>query len=388
MTDTSSVESQIPKSKISRREFLKLAGITAAGFLTGCLPKEGEIELPTRRTLLEPIEPREGSIPFRLEGVEMDLPNSPQWFPDTRTSFLKDKNKYVLYGSAGTDGIRMEGNSLNSLQIPVRVLGPDRRVIENLGVNGYRAFGGVFEGRNENELVGIYHEEFWPSLSDHMPFNAQIGISLSRDKGKTWENQTDPITIITGDQMDSEARNVRGAGQPSPLVTKDGMVYVYYTNWGIGSANICVARAPLSSVDNPDSWKKWHNGGFDSPAIGGPGTPVIKSPDGAAALVGVSWNTKLNKFLAILERGFEGDSSGFYITTSTDGINWGEQQMIAKFPKPLAPRSNGEDWYSYPSLISDTDNQFITSGEGVLLCSRGVEGQRPHTGILIPFKIG
>ena len=376
--------------RITRRDFFKVAGgfgASAALMLAGCSPKDSEFAGISRQSDLQPMEPSETQIPFRLEATEVDFSASPQWFPDTRTSFIKTPAGLLLFGSAGPKGARFEGNSLSTLGNAEFVLGPDGRYEEGLGYNGYRAFSSVFEGRTPEELIGIYHEEFWPSLGDGFPFKAQIGVAISRDTGRTWDIKG---PILKGDILEPNSAVVQGVGQPAALVSGSGdnrEVTLYHTYWGRGNANICVAKTPLAQVDNPDSWKKWNNGQFATPGFSGQSSPVISSPDGAAALVSVSWDTKLNKFLAILERGYEANP-GFYISTSTDGINWGEQQMVARFPKPHSYRENGDIWYSYPTLISETRNQFITNGEGVLLCSKGKWNERAHRGVLIPFKVG
>ena len=382
---------EIPPTSLSRRGFLKIAGgfgASAALMLVGCSPKDSEFAGISRQSDLQPIEPSEAQIPFRLDAREMDFSASPQHFPDTKTSYIRTNEELLLFGSAGPQGVRFEGTSFNNFGNPEIVLQPDGRYIEGLGFNGYRAFSSVFEGRTPNELVGIYHEEFWPSIGQGMPYKAQIGVALSYDNGKTWDKDK-YVTVLTGDLLEPNSKVVQGIGQPAALVSGRGEgreVTLYHTYWGRGNANICVAKAPLSQVDNPDAWKKWNNGSFSSPGLGGQASPIVTSPEGAAALISVSWDTKLNKFLAILERGYE-TNPGFYITTSPDGLNWGEQQMIARFPKTHSYREFGDIWYSYPTLISETKNQFITNGEGVLLCSKGRWQERAHKGVLIPFKI-
>jgi len=316
----------------------------------------------------------------------MDLPLSPKTFPDTKTSYIKLGDKFVLFGSAGPLGVRLEGQSLTNLQDVKLVLKPTPEDGETpLGVNGYKAFSGVFRGRSDDELIGLYHQEFWPKYPQQFPFNAQIGLAVSYDKGYTWE---DKGPVITGDYVDPNAPRVTGVGQPSPVVAGKN-VFIYYTNWGEGNANICLAKAPLANIDNPSAWSKWYAGKFQETGLGGRATPVLTSPDGVAALISVSWNTKLDKFLAVYERGFEKEA-GFYIATSEvgDGINWRDQQVIARFPQPHSVRKSGDIWYSYPTLISETDNQFITNEKGVLLVSRGEWNRKSHKGVLIPFKIG
>lgn len=108
-----------------------------------------------------------------------------------------------------------------------------------------------------------------------------------------------------------------------------------------------LAKAPISKIGNASAWKKYYcasNGacGFTESGIGGKSTP-LQTIQGDSP---VSYNTYLNKFLAVSE-----DSNltknPLQFAVATDGINF------TKFGPPIRLERNlGPGWkYVYSSLI-------------------------------------
>ncbi|OGY16114.1 MAG: hypothetical protein A2785_00820 [Candidatus Chisholmbacteria bacterium RIFCSPHIGHO2_01_FULL_49_18] len=362
----------------TRRDVIKLAGIALLASACGGLrsPEEsGRTEEVIQESELTPIEG--GTV--RIQPKEIRIPNSPKWFPDTRTSWIKRGDKFLVFASAGVDSVRLEGNSLTELGEAKVVLGPDEKQTE-YGFNGYRGFSTVFPG-SKKELIAISHRELWPDQGVHFPFTAEIDLAISKDDGFSWEKKG---TILRGDQVLKDADTVQGVGQPGAIVTQDGEVVVYHTNWGVGHATVCVAKAPLHDVANPEAWKKWDGTGFNAPGLGGIPEPVVVAQQGYSALPCISWNTKLKKLLMITEQ-----DEGFYSQTSDNYIHWSEPQLFARFTQKHSRRQVENTWYSYPTLISpDTGDQFVTSGRGFLFVSRGTWNVNAHRGVLIPVEIG
>jgi len=372
---------------LSRRDFLKLAGVGIGVIAYGCAPKpvrQGIENAVKGAQELGPVVPKpESGIQVRL-GEEKDIDtHGLNWVPDTRTSYIKKGDNFQFYFSAGSNGYVAEGKSLTELGEPRQYLGPDLKQ-GKYGINGYRAPGTVFDDRKGN-IWSVDHLEEWSSVDNGSNFTARIALSQSKDQGNTW---TDKGVILDGQAAETAGNKVSGAGQPCAfLKEEDGVNYVflYYTDWGIGLDSIHLARIPLGQIDNSDAWQKYHQGSFSSSGKGGLSTPVIKPPEGEiySALASVSWNNRLQKPIASFETG-----TGFWLTTSPDGINWNKHQKIADFPEAYDKRKLGSNWFSYPTLLSlNTGNQFITSDKGILIYSKGSYNQSPHQMKIREFNI-
>lgn len=357
----------------SRRDFLKAAGVgTAATVLAACAPRPVQeavvsTEIPKGTELL-PQEPRpESEVQIRFGEEKSVDTHGLEWVPDTRTSYIKTGDTYQFYFSAGREGFMAEGNGLDKLSQPKKYIGPTLSQGE-FGVNCYRAPGVVFDDKNGN-LWSLDHSEEWVDGSNGGNFTARIALSQSKDNGDTW---TDCGVILDGQAPQKAGDRVSGAGQPSGIVKEvDGVnfLYMYYTDWGIGSDSVHLARVPLGQIDNPDAWQKFNNGSFNSGSRG-TSSPVISPPYGEiySAIPSVSWNEKIGKYIASFEGG-----TGFWLTTSPDGITWKKYQKIADFPQAYDKVISGSTRFSYPTLLSlDTNDQFVTSSKGVLVYSKGV----------------
>ena len=189
-------------------------------------------------------------------------------------------------------------------------------------------------------------------------------------------------------EAEISGNKVSGAGQPSAIIKEvDGVnyIYAYYTDWGIGPDSIHLARAPLGQIDNPNAWQKHNNGEFSSTGSKGLSTPVIiPQPDEVyVAIPSVSFNNHIGKFIAT----FEG-SSGFWLSTSVDGISWQGHQKIVEFPQAHDKVVSGSSRFSYPTLLSlNTNNQFVTGNTGELIYSRGVYDKSPNQMKVREFNI-
>lgn len=357
----------------SRRDFLKAAGIgTAAAALATCAPEPARqavenLEAPIGRELLL-TEPRpESEVQIRFGEEKSVDTHGLEWIPDTRTSFVKSGDRYQFYFSAGREGFMAEGTSLQDLDQPKKYIGPNMNQGE-FGINCYRAPGTVFDDKNGN-LWSLDHTEDWVGEGNGGNFTARIALSQSKDNGDTW---VDRGVILDGQAPQKAGDRVSGAGQPSGIVKEvDGVnfLYMYYTDWGIGSDSIHLARVPLGQIDNPDAWQKFNSGSFNS-GSGGASSPVISPPWGEVyvAIPSVSWNKKNEKYIASFEGG-----TGFWLATSPDGISWKNYQKITEFPQAYDKVVSGSTRFSYPTLLSlETNDQFVTSDKGVLVYSKGI----------------
>lgn len=372
---------------ISRRDFLKLAGAGLGVLAYGCVPRpvrqlvENIGENVQELTLVEPNP--ESNIKIHLgEEKNVDM-HGLNWVPDTRTSYIKKGDNFQFYFSAGSNGYVAEGKSLLDVGEPRKYLGPDFKN-GKYGFNCYRAPGTVFDD-GKGSIWSVDHLEEWKEMGNGGNFTARIALSKSADQGISW---TDKGIILDGQAAETAGNKVSGAGQPCAFLKEEegvNYVYLYYTDWGIKPDAIHLARAPLGQIDNPDAWQKYHQGAFSSSGKGGLSTPVISPSEGEAysALVSVSRNNSMQKFLASFETG-----SGFWLASSPDGFNWENHQKIANFPEAHDQRKVGSNWFSYPTILSfDTGNQFVTSDKGVLVYSKGRFNETPHQMRIREFNI-
>lgn len=368
------------EKRMDRRAFLKKAAIVGAGTAATAVGVKIGLDLTSKKS------PHETNDPITDgENIKVDLepPETPNisglnWFPDGHSSFIKTEDGVRVFLSGGPNGYMVEGNSLTSLGKTQEIISPgsDEKFDRN-----YAAPGSVIRGNNPDELLMFYHGEYHPQAPNHFPFNAGIGLATSNDNGKSWQKKGQ---VLKGLNDQPAVDRVYGAGQPS-AIRKDDYIYLYYIDWnGEYPDSIHLARAQVSSNGTPDSWEKFYNGEFKNTGMDGKSTPVIAAPKGDyAALPGVSWNSFLNKFLAVYE-----SLEGFNISTSNDGLTWDNQQRLLNVQTINNNPKTGQKWNSYPTLWSPNKNNDGETDENLILVySEGIYNQQPHSLRLRPMKL-
>ncbi|MET7359916.1 RICIN domain-containing protein [Streptomyces sp. NPDC005562] len=144
---------------------------------------------------------------------------------------------------------------------------------------------GVWVDPDTGHWYGLVHNEFTPQpFGDGLHYDA-IDYAVSQDRGKTWKIKdhvlTSPYSTERGDNEAFPHDTYHyGNGDPRLFVdTASGYFYVYYNSrvipkggvpggWTDGS-RAHVARAPMSAKLAPGSWKKWYDGAWSQPGIGG-----------------------------------------------------------------------------------------------------------------------
>jgi len=228
------------------------------------------------------------------------------YFPDEGTALIQTEPLLRLMVTAKDSSYIVQGPNLQHLATATKVLSPGTAGEFD---NGYAGISAVIQlGRT---YYGFYHAEDHiglPALAGGIPgFYASIGLTRS-DDGVTWRKVGQ---VITSSQSKSWAaypdQGDRGAAEPGAIVSRDGRyVYVYYTEHsrinGRG-VDICIARADLTSGPPlPGAFKKYFNGSFSEPGIGGHDTPVITARgfSSANALEGhVSYSKKADRYLMV-----------------------------------------------------------------------------------------
>jgi hypothetical protein len=120
------------------------------------------------------------------------------------------------------------------------------------------------------------------TFTGYAGFYLSIGLAESDDDGNTWVKRGQILKCAKpkGWAVNPE-QGARGIGQPGGLADASGKnFYIFYTDWstpqGSNAGQIKVARCSLADGPPlPGNWKKYYNGAFNEPGIGGEDTPVI-----------------------------------------------------------------------------------------------------------------
>lgn len=144
---------------------------------------------------------------------------------------------------------------------------------------------GVWVDPDSGDWYGLVHNEFTPSpFGDGLHYDA-IDYAVSKNQGRTWTIKnhvlTSPYSTERGDDeaFPHETYDY-GNGDPRLFVdTASGYFYVYYNSRVIPKGGVPggwtdasrahVARAPMSGKMTPGSWKKWYDGAWSQPGLGG-----------------------------------------------------------------------------------------------------------------------
>ncbi|MFI6937672.1 RICIN domain-containing protein [Streptomyces sp. NPDC050418] len=144
---------------------------------------------------------------------------------------------------------------------------------------------GVWVDPDTGDWYGLVHNEFTPSpFDDGLHYDA-IDYAVSKDQGKTWDIKdhvlTSPFSTKRGDtEAFPNDLYHYGNGDARLFVdTASGYFYVYYNSRAIPKGGVSggwtdgsrghVARAPMSAKMAPGSWKKWYDGDWSQPGVGG-----------------------------------------------------------------------------------------------------------------------
>ena len=309
--------------------------------------------------------------------------------PDEHLSFLRQPDgsfRTWVTGSARTYGFASPDLlSLTSLAAsggaPVGVLLPSGPGTAAFDAD-YAGAGSVFPAADGSDLLMIYHAEhhlFGGVLSPGSPFYAGIGLARSRDGGVTWIRQGQ---IIAAHDPQLQTQTTGGAGASTPTaIEAGGFIYVIYREIDPQSAvsGFAIARAPVASDGAPGSWRKYSDGAFGTPGLGGAFTPLNIVLDPAAPgdmrQPQVSFNTYLNQFLMTCV-----GNGGVYALTSPDLVTWTPGVVVLPAPVPDATvntKTMPFNWY--PTLVStDQSSDRISDQTGYLYYAKGSGDSNNH----------
>ncbi|MEU1231493.1 RICIN domain-containing protein [Streptomyces sp. NPDC005828] len=155
---------------------------------------------------------------------------------------------------------------------------------------------GMWVDPDTGDWYGLVHNEFTPQpFGDGIHYDG-IDYAVSTDQGKTWTVKDHVITSRYSTRRGDAAAFPQqtyhyGTGDPRLFVdTASGYFYAFYgsriVNKGGGWAAFYghVARAPLSGKMAPGTWRKWYDGTWTEPGVGGRESTMV--PVGASSTTG------------------------------------------------------------------------------------------------------
>ena len=211
----------------------------------------------------------------------------------------------------------------------------------------------------------------------------RIGLATSTDDGAHWHYDGDIITSDSSYNMAdySGAYYNDGQGDQKLFVdTADGYFYLYYrddvvnkTDYEDRTSTMAVARCSIADKMAPGCWRKFYNGSWSQPGLGGHESAIFSDADSAT----VFFDTYIGRYIAI---GVYETALGDFISEATNlaSQNWSAPQPFSggatsrtKWynwpvdPKTWARMSVGQIFRLYSS---DVDTSGPTKYMDVLLC--------------------
>jgi hypothetical protein len=311
------------------------------------------------------------------------------YFPDMAVLRIDGEPTFTLLVTATVSTYRLTGGDLFSLTSASKVLGPGARGEFD---NGYAGISGIYKDPS-GVLYGFYHAEDQEDMplipGTTIPgFYARIAVASSRDAGKTWQKLGPVVSSAKPkDYIAYSGQADRGAAEPGVLVDTEGRyLYLYYDDHarvGGRGVQISVARADLrAGPPLPGAFRKYRNGAFSDPGIGGMDDVVISGQRfnaGDAMLPHPVRSAYLGCYLMIFnidayrewQDGQPPTQSGFYFASSKDAIHWSDPRVL--FVDNTVP-VNGRSLSWEGSLLWDD----ATEQSGWLVYGYSESWPKPH----------
>ncbi len=140
--------------------------------------------------------------------------------------------------------------------------------------------------------------------------------------------------------------------------------YIYYTDLSALQGNeICVARCSLDDGPPlPGNWKKYFQGAFTEPGLGGRETPIIDLYPTVSWYGRPTYSKSLGKYVMVFAvnqakewaDGLPPQISGIYLALSDDLIKWSDQAKLVSY---YAQRVLGKQIATAPTILFDQDDK-------------------------------
>ena len=202
--------------------------------------------------------------------------------PKAGIAVIENRPGHVrLLLGAGNKTYLLEGVDLKHLNaLPRLVLEPgEPGTFDNTSAN---VFAVVRSGSIFYAFYQASDSEGLPAatLTGYPGFYLSIGLAESDDDGYTWVKKGQIIKCAKPKEWAATPQQGgRGVGQPGGLADASGKhFYIYYSDLSTPhETQINVAQCSLDDGPPlPGNWKKYYNGAFTEPGIGGRETPIIE----------------------------------------------------------------------------------------------------------------
>jgi hypothetical protein len=285
-----------------------------------------------------------------------------EYFPDECLAFIQTSPQIRLLMAADKSTILLVGRDMKSLVPRGEALKPGRPGSFD---NGYAGIGGVVRDPRTGQLFAFYHAEdhegLRPIRGGIPGFYCCVALAVSHDNGTSFR-KLGPI-IKSHQPKDVKGRSDQGCGDLCAAADADHRyVYVYYCdhsridNRGV---QICLARCPIEDVERTERWRKYYDGMFNRPGLGGKDTPVMSAQVmGADAIFPqVTFVPGLRCYVMVfstivyreLGPGKQAQQSGIYIAHSEDGIHWSKPTQLIHIHS--VPEGLGTEIGWHPALL-------------------------------------
>ena len=245
----------------------------------------------------------------------------------------------------GDESYRTTGTSIFEMRDCTKVL--PRGVAQGFD-NGGAWLYSVFR-RGERGMLGFYHAEdhqFPLDPASKWIAYKSIARCTSEDRGLTWSERAQ---ILTAHRPKPQKAAWSGLGDHCTVWDEKQHRWVCFFQ---EEAILCLAMSE-DPEGRPGSWKKWFEGGFTEPGLGGRATPIPALAKHRGGNPSVLWNTFLQQWIMVWHS-WAGD---LWISTSEDLMAWSPPKLLLS-----KPSAAGKVWY--PTLIGASDK---IGGESVLL---------------------
>jgi hypothetical protein len=289
---------------------------------------------------------------------EIDMPGQ----VDSNTpAFWRNGQLQVLNSTGGNASVRGSGPDQAHLGSPQQVNFPHYNPWPTW-------FEAVWQDPSTGVLFAWYHQEHWGLCAGSRLAVPQIGAAISYDGGKTFGDMGPVLT--SGDPYSCAAQNgytAGGVGDFSVILDrKNEYFYFLFSHYDgpLESQGVAIARMPFANRHNPaGAAKKYYNGGWTEPGIGGRDTPIFPAKVSWLSAAtdsfwgpSVHWNTYLKSYVMLLNRsccttGYP--QEGIYLSFSadlSDPKSWSAPKRIVKdpgwYPQVLGDGPQGTDTLS------------------------------------------
>lgn len=225
--------------------------------------------------------------------------------------------------------------------------------------------------------------------------------AVSTDGGKTYIQSPAPDHRLANFPTPYDPEWMRAIWQPSSIVKhpQDGHYYAliqydeHNADYSSNTQGMCLIRT--RTLGEPASWRAWDGNGFSrhfiNPYVETDANPEdhtceLVTPENGSLSYGLSYNTYLEKFIAIGVSG--GERPGFYYALSDDLIHWSPKELVMEAEMGFL-NGNRPPFYAYPTLIDHDSSSlsFDLTGQNVYLYYTVVTNNSPWSMDLMRLRV-